>query len=91
MNIHNDYKLLESETHKMLNQLQNLQSIRKGLASEIDKLYQSGFRDNKFEELKRAVEKNSSELQKAEIYFQRCADELTARASLIKEYYAVGL
>jgi len=91
VNIHNDYRLLETEMQKIRNQLENLRAIRKGLASEIDKLHQSGFKDSKFAELKKAVENNSSDLQKAENYFQRCVEELTARAALIKEYYAIAI
>ena len=91
MNIHNDYRILETELRKMQQQLETLQSIRKGLSSDIDKLYQSGFRDSKFVELKGALTRDSAEIQKAEGYFQRCVDELNTRAGLIKEYYAVNL
>ncbi len=75
----------------MQQQLETLQSVRKGLSSDIDKLYQSGFRDSKFEELKGALTRDTAEIQKAESYIQRCVDELNARAGLIKEYYAVNL
>jgi seryl-tRNA synthetase len=91
MNIHNDYRALEMASNEMQSRIQDLKALRKAVNADIDKLYQSGFKDKKFIELKNAIGNNVADIERAESYFERSLQELKSRVSLIKEYYAVQL
>ncbi len=91
MKIHNDYRCLDQEMKVIQKELEELTNIRKQLTEQINLLYNNGFKDSKFTELKTAVEKSGNTLTEFNKSMQLTLFELQKRSQLIKQYYAVKL
>ena len=91
MKIHNDYRSLDKEMKVIQKELEELTNIRKQLAEQINLLYNNGFKDSKFTELKTAVEKSGNTITDFNKSMQLAVIELKKRSDFIKQYYAVKL
>ena len=91
MKIHNDYRSLDQEMKVIQKELEELTNIRKQLAEQINLLYNNGFKDSKFTELKTAVEKSGNTITDFNKSMQLAVIELKKRSDFIKQYYAVKL
>jgi hypothetical protein len=91
MKIHNDYKGIDKSIAVLKTELENLISIRSQLASQVNDLYQSGFKDVKFLELKKAMDDTAVVIVQFQKDLELKLEELASRKNFIIEYYAVRL
>jgi seryl-tRNA synthetase len=91
MKIHNDFRSLDKEIQFLQQELNQISVLRDKFSKEIDLLYNNGFKDKKFIELKTAVEKSGKQLMDLKKSLEQCVVEMQKRSEVIKQYYAVKI
>jgi hypothetical protein len=89
--IHNDYNCLDKEIKVIQKEIEELSNIKKQLTEQINLLYNNGFKDSKFTELKTVIEKSGNTITEFNKSMQLAVVELQKRSDCIKQYYAVKL
>ena len=62
MRIENNAQTLDQEIIRLTDSLGKITAVKQGLEKELEKLYSSGFKDKKFEELKAKVKESESSI-----------------------------
>jgi len=91
MLIWNDALILDAEIPRIREAVSRLKKTRIDLTMEMNKLHDSGFRDSKFIELKKAIDDAATKLAAMEQRFTAFEAELKSRADIIKAYNSVKL
>ncbi len=91
MRIENNAQTLDQEIARLTNSVGSIATIKQGLDKELDKLYSSGFKDRKFEELKGKVKESESSIIEINKILQDMINSLKQRSQLIKTYHNVRI
>jgi len=91
MKIYNDHKAIEQMIVVFNREIEQLKSLRDQLATQVDTLYQSGFKDRKFLELKNVMDGSGQTILQFNSAINSLVEELSKRRTLIMEYYSIAL
>ncbi len=91
MRIENNAQNLDQEIHRLLDSTIHLTSVKQGLEKELDKLYSSGFKDRKFEELRLRVKESEAIIMEMNNSTKGIIDSLKQRSALIRKYHSVNI
>ena len=91
MRIENNAQLLDQEIARLTDSVGKITAVKQGLDKELEKLYSSGFKDRKFEELKAKVKESESVIIEMNNIIQEMINSLKQRSQLIKKYHNVRI
>ncbi len=91
MRIENNAQILDQEIIRLTDSVGRITAIKQGLDKELEKLYSSGFKDRKFEELKGKVKESESSIVEMNKILQEMINSLKQRSQLIKTYHNVKI
>ncbi len=91
LKIHNDFRALEQFTNEILIQVRSIDSLKNDLKSQIDDLYNAGFRDAKFTELKNVINNFNNDLKDFEKNISESLSHLNERSQMLHQYYNVRI
>ena len=91
MRIENNAQLLDQEIARLTDSVGKITAVKQGLDKELEKLYSSGFKDRKFEELKAKVKESESVIIEINNIIQEMINSLKQRSQLIKKYHNVRI
>ena len=91
MRIENNAQTLDQEIIRLADSLGKITAVKQGLEKELEKLYSSGFKDKKFEELKAKVKESESVIIEINKIMQEMINSLKQRSQLIKKYHNVRI
>jgi len=91
MRIENNAQLLDQEIARLTDSVGKITAVKQGLDKELEKLYSSGFKDKKFEELKAKVKESESVIIEMNKIIQEMINSLKQRSQLIKKYHNVRI
>ncbi len=91
MRIENNAQTLDQEIKRLLDSTENISSVKQGLEKELDRLYSSGFKDRKFEELRLRVKESEAIIMEMNKTIQSVVDSLKQRSALIRKYHSVNI
>jgi len=91
MRIENNAQLLDQEIARLTDSVGKITAVKQGLDKELEKLYSSGFKDRKFEELKAKVKESESVIIEMNKIIQEMINSLKQRSQLIKKYHNVRI
>jgi hypothetical protein len=91
MRIENNAQTLDQEIKRLLNASEHMASVKQGLEKELDKLYSSGFKDRKFEELRLKVKESEAIILEMNKTILGVVDSLKQRSALIRKYHSVNI
>jgi hypothetical protein len=89
VDIENDYKALDLASNKLKSCIDELNQIQATLKKDTDALYEAGFQDVKFKELKAVMDDGDKNLSMIVKGILACIIRLEERSKLIKSYYSV--
>jgi len=87
--IDNDYRALDLASNKLKVCLEELIKIQAALKKDTDVLYNAGFQDVKFQELKLVLDDGDKNISVIVKQVNDCIYRLEERSQLIKSYYSV--
>ena len=91
MKIENNAQILDQEIIRLTDSVGKMTAVKQGLDKELEKLYSSGFKDRKFEELKAKVKESESVIIEMNKIIQEMINSLKQRSQLIKKYHNVRI
>ena len=91
MKIENNAQILDQEIARLTDSVGKITAVKQGLDKELEKLYSSGFKDRKFEELKAKVKESESVIIEINNIIQEMINSLKQRSQLIKKYHNVRI
>jgi hypothetical protein len=91
MRIENNAQTLDQEIIRLTDSVGKMTAVQQGLDKELEKLYSSGFKDRKFEELKAKVKESESVIIEMNKIIQEMINSLKQRSQLIKKYHNVRI
>ncbi len=91
MRIENNAQILNQEIKRFLDAAEHMTSVKQGLEKELDKLYSSGFKDRKFEELRSRVLESEGVIKEMNKSIEMIIDSLKQRSQLIRKYHNVPI
>jgi hypothetical protein len=91
MRIENNAQTLDQEIKRLLDSTEHMNFVKQGLESELDKLYSSGFKDRKFEELRLRVKDSEAIIMEMNKTIKGIIDSLKQRSALIRKYHSVNI
>jgi len=89
VNIENDYKALDMASNRLKTCIEKLIKIQSDLIKDTNTLYEAGFQDIKFQELKAVIDDGDKNLTKIVKTVQGNIVKIEERSKLIKTYYSV--
>ena len=91
MKISNNYISLDQEFKRLTEKIKEFSQTNESMKKELDILHQSGFKDEKFENLRQVVNDSMADLKKIEEALTKKTSELKAYSDIIKQYYAISI
>jgi len=91
MKINNDYRILDIEFQRISDKIKDLKQVKEMLSKELETLHQSGFKDIKFENLRKVVNESMDDLNKTHDLMTKKSSELNEYSAIIKQYYAITI
>jgi hypothetical protein len=91
MKISNDYRILDQEFQRIIDVMKDLSQVNENLSKELDALHNSGFKDIKFENLRKVVNESIADLKETHTFLNKKSAELNGYSAIIKEYYSVAI
>jgi hypothetical protein len=89
VDIENDYRALDLASNKLKACIEVLIKIQAALKKDTDVLYEAGFQDVKFQELKTVLDDGDKNMSMIVKEVTVCISQLEERSQLIKSYYSV--
>jgi hypothetical protein len=90
MQIKNDYKALEKAIKDFEEQLANLKKSSASLQKDLEKLYNKGWQDTNYSNLKNVISQQQAHLQQTMQGIAQLSLELQNRTKILKSYYAIN-
>ena len=91
MRIENNAQTLDQEINRLCTSIERMGAVQQGLHQELEKLYSSGFKDRKFEELRSRVLESEGVIKEMNKSIQMIIDSLKQRSQLIRKYHNVPI
>lgn len=91
MKIHNCYQELEKTQRTLEETMMQLQKLNNSISTDLSELYNRGWKDENYTNLKSVLTERSNELNQVIQHVGASIDELKKRISIIKNYYSISL
>lgn len=91
MKIHNCYRELEKTQRTFEETLAQLQRLNSSITTDLSELYNRGWKDENYTNLKAVLTDRSNELNQVIQHVGSSIDELKKRIAIIKNYYSISL
>ena len=91
MKIDNCYRELEKTQRTFEETLAQLQKLNNSISTDLSELYNRGWKDENYTNLKAVLTDRSNELNQVIQHVGSSIDELKKRIAIIKNYYSISL